>query len=97
MINNNKPVKFLMQDNWDNDNWLLKDVSNFSHGAVTDKRWEGELLKNNVLTFYIPYNLLMIMQFAIITFLVLATNQFCHLSTLHIILYRQKNKKQTLS
>jgi hypothetical protein len=50
MINNNKPVKFLMQDNWDNDNWLLKDVSNFSHGAVTDKRWEGELLKNDVLT-----------------------------------------------
>jgi hypothetical protein len=97
MINNNKPVKFLKQDNWNNDNWLLEDVSNFSHGAVTDKRWEGELLKNNVLTFYIPYNLLMIMQFAIITFLVLATNQFCHLSTLHIILYRQKSKKQTLS
>jgi hypothetical protein len=48
MINNNKPVKFLMQDNWDNDNWLLKDVSNFSHGAVTDKRWEDfEIVKTN--------------------------------------------------
>jgi hypothetical protein len=37
---NNKPVKFLMQDNWNNDNWLLKDVSNSNNGAVIDKRWE---------------------------------------------------------
>jgi hypothetical protein len=58
---NNEPVNFLMQDNWDNANWLLKDVSNFSNGAVTDKRWEGELLENVVLTFYVPYNLLIIM------------------------------------
>jgi hypothetical protein len=49
---NNKPVKFLMQDNWNNDNWLLKDVSNSNNGAVIDKRWEGELLKNIVLTLY---------------------------------------------
>jgi hypothetical protein len=49
---NNEPVKFLMQDNWNNDNWLLKDVSNSNNGAVTDKRWEGELYKNIVLTLY---------------------------------------------
>jgi hypothetical protein len=62
MINNNEPVNFLKQDNWDNANWLLKDVNHFSYGAVTDKRWEGELLKNNVLTLYISYNLLIIMS-----------------------------------
>ncbi|XP_068899999.1 uncharacterized protein [Tenebrio molitor] len=45
---NNEPVNFLMQDNWDNANWLLKDVSNFSNGAVTDKRWEDfEIVKTN--------------------------------------------------
>jgi hypothetical protein len=42
---NNEPVNFLKQDNWDNGNWLLKDINNFSYYAVTDKRWEGELLK----------------------------------------------------
>jgi hypothetical protein len=47
MIHNNEPVNFLKQDNWDNANWLLKDVSNISHSVVTDKRWEGELLKND--------------------------------------------------
>jgi hypothetical protein len=47
MTNNNEQVNFLKQDNWDNANWVLKDVSNISHGVVTDKRWEGELLKND--------------------------------------------------
>jgi hypothetical protein len=40
MTNNNEQVNFLKQDNWDNANWVLKDVSNISHGVVTDKRWE---------------------------------------------------------
>jgi hypothetical protein len=52
IITNNEKVNFLKQDNWDNANWVLRDVSNFSHGAVTDRRWEGELLKNDVLTLY---------------------------------------------
>jgi hypothetical protein len=52
-------VNFLKQDNWDNANWLLKDVNHFSYGAVTDKRWEGELLKNNVLTLqFVDHNVI---------------------------------------
>jgi hypothetical protein len=48
MINNNEPVNFLKQDNWDNANWVLKDVSNISHGVVTDKRWEDfSIVKTN--------------------------------------------------
>jgi hypothetical protein len=52
ILTNNEPVNFLKQDNWDNANWVLRDVSNFNHGVVTDRRWEGELLKNYVLTLY---------------------------------------------
>jgi hypothetical protein len=37
-------VKFLKQDNWNNANWLLKDVNQFSYGAVTDKRWEDQYM-----------------------------------------------------
>jgi hypothetical protein len=45
---NKEPVKFLKQDNWNNANWLLKDVNQFSYGAVTDKRWEDfEIVKTN--------------------------------------------------
>jgi hypothetical protein len=47
---NKEPVKFLKQDNWNNANWLLKDVNQFSYGAVTDKRWEGELLQIQFVT-----------------------------------------------
>jgi hypothetical protein len=45
---NKEPVNFLKQDNWNNANWLLKDVNQFSYGAVTDKRWEDfEIVKTN--------------------------------------------------
>jgi hypothetical protein len=45
-VKNNEPINFLKRDNWDNNsNWFLNDVSHFRYGAVTDKRWEGELLK----------------------------------------------------
>ncbi|XP_068900562.1 uncharacterized protein [Tenebrio molitor] len=48
MTNNNEPVNFLKQDNWDNANWVLRDVSNFSQGVVTDRRWEDfEIVRTN--------------------------------------------------
>ncbi|KAJ3621718.1 hypothetical protein MTP99_003825 [Tenebrio molitor] len=40
-MTNKEKVNFLKQNNWDNSNWFLNDVSDFSYGAVTDKRWEG--------------------------------------------------------
>jgi hypothetical protein len=48
ILTNNEPVNFLKQDNWDNANWVLRDVSNFNHGVVTDRRWEDfEIVKTD--------------------------------------------------